>query len=138
MLGSVGVIGAAIVIYLTGAIWIDPVVAIAIGLWVLPRTWVLLRDTTNILLQGVPRGTDLAAVRSAITDTPGVANVHDLHMWSVAGDDTSLTAHIVAHDSDQAEAVRLVVIAMLTERFGIGHLTIQTEAEQCAPHQIHK
>lgn len=139
MLGSIGVIGAAIAIYFTRAMWIDPVVAIAIGLWVLPRAWVLLRDTTNILLQGVPRGTDLADVRSAIAGTPGVAGVHDLHLWSVAGDDTSLTAHIVADDADGTEAVRIVVMAMLKERFSISHLTIQTEAKICNPEsQIHK
>ncbi len=65
MLGSLGVIAAAVAIWLTGKTWIDPVVAIAIGLWVLPRTWTLLRDTTHILLQGVPRSIDLDAVRAA-------------------------------------------------------------------------
>ncbi len=94
MLGSLGVIAAAIVIYLTGWLWIDPFVAIAIGLWVLPRTWILLRDTTNILLQGVPRGMSLGDIRTAIDGIDGVIATHDLHLWSVAGDDTSLTAHI--------------------------------------------
>ena len=68
MLGSLGVIGAAILIYVTGWSWVDPIVAIAIGLWVLPRTWILLRDTTNILLQGVPRDMDLDAVRTAMSE----------------------------------------------------------------------
>ena len=95
MLGSLGVIAAATVIWLTNWAWIDPVVAIGIGVWVLPRTWVLLRDTTHILLQGVPRGTDLDEIRTAMSAIPGVAGVHDLHVWSVAGDDASLTAHVV-------------------------------------------
>ena len=95
MLGSLGVIGAAILIYFTGWSWVDPIVAIAIGLWVLPRTWILLRDTTNILLQGVPRGVDLGAVRASIAAVEGVAEVHDLHLWSIAGRDMSLTAHVV-------------------------------------------
>ena len=131
MLGSLGVIAAAIAITLTGATWIDPLVAIAIGPWVLPRTWILLRDTTNILLQGVPRGTDLGAVRAAIVATPGVASVHDLHLWSVAGDDASLTAHIVADSKGAGEAVRNEVQAMLEKHFNISHVTIQTEAEPC-------
>ncbi len=95
MLGSLGVIGAAIAIYLTGWNWIDPIVAIAIGLWVLPRTWTLLRDTTHILLQGVPRGFDLKEVRGAIRGVTGMDDVHDLHLWSVAGGDASLTVHVL-------------------------------------------
>ncbi len=132
MLGSLGVIGAAVAIYLTGYNWIDPIVAIAIGLWVLPRTWVLLRDTTHILLQGVPRGFDLGAIRSAMGEVAGVAGVHDLHLWSVAGDDASLTAHVALAEGGDAEVVRRAVIDMLGSRFNILHATIQTESEACA------
>ena len=60
MLGSIGVIAGALVIRFTGLTWIDPVVAVGIGLWVLPRTWILLRDTANVLLEGVPQGLSLA------------------------------------------------------------------------------
>lgn len=77
MLGSVGVIIGALAIRLTGWTWIDPAVAVAIGLWVLPRTWTLLRDTTNILLPGVPRGLSLPDLRVAIAGVPGVGGVHD-------------------------------------------------------------
>ena len=131
MLGSLGVIAAAIAIYFTGYDWIDPVVAIAIGLWVLPRTWILLRDTLHILLQGVPRGFDLKAIRAAIIEQDGVANVHDLHLWSVAGDDASLTAHLVLANGDDAEITRRRVTRMLAERFAIHHVTLQTETEPC-------
>ena len=129
MLGSLGVIGAAVLIYLTGWRWVDPAVAIAIGLWVLPRTWILLRDTTNILLQGVPRGLDLDTVRAAIAEVPGVADVHDLHLWSIAGDDRSLTAHILIGSDTDAIPVRRAVAAVLAERFAITHTTLQTEDE---------
>lgn len=131
MLGSLGVIGAAALIWLTGKTWIDPVVAIAIGLWVLPRTWTLLRDTLHILLQGVPRGIDLDSVRAEIAATEGVAGVHDLHLWSVAGDDASLTAHIEIADGADAEATRAAVAAMLGTQFEIQHATIQTETTPC-------
>ena len=134
MLGSLGVIGAAVLIYFTNWSWVDPVVAIGIGLWVLPRTWILLRDTTNILLQGVPRGVDLAAVRSAIADASGVAEVHDLHLWSIAGDDLSLTAHVVLAEEATAEPIRLAVAEMLHAQFDISHATLQMEStsDPCA------
>lgn len=131
MLGSLGVIAAAVAIYLTGYNWIDPIVAIAIGLWVLPRTWTLLRDTTHILLQGVPRGFDLNAIRAAMGEVAGVTGVHDLHLWSVAGDDASLTAHVAVADGRDAEATRRAVTEMLEARFDIHHATIQTETEPC-------
>lgn len=131
MLGSIGVIGAAIAIYFSGWLWLDAVVAIAIGLWVLPRTWVLLRDTTHILLQGVPRGIDIAAIREALEAVPGVAGSHDLHLWSVAGDDRSLTVHLSLAEDADGETVRLAASTMLNEQFGVAHATIQTERSAC-------
>jgi cobalt-zinc-cadmium efflux system protein len=131
MLGSLGVIGAAITIYVTKFDWIDPIVAIAIGLWVLPRTWTLLRDTTHILLQGVPRGFDLKAIRAAMSEVEGVAGVHDLHLWSIAGDDASLTAHVAISDGVNGETIRSKLARLLEERFSIHHATIQTETEPC-------
>ncbi len=139
MLGSLGVIGAAILIYFTNWSWVDPIVAIAIGLWVLPRTWILLRDTTNILLQGVPRGVDLGAVRARIAAVEGVAEVHHLHLWSIAGSDLSLTAHVVLKPGSDADPVRLVVSDALHEEFNISHATLQMESDggQCAEPEHH-
>jgi cobalt-zinc-cadmium efflux system protein len=131
MLGSLGVIAAAVAIYFTNWSWIDPIVAIGIGLWVLPRTWILLRDTTHILLQGVPRGMDLDAIRAAIGAVPGVAGVHDLHVWSVAGDDASLTAHIAIASGQDQTVVRKAVAELLEAQFKIHHSTLQTETESC-------
>ncbi len=131
MLGSLGVIAAAIAIWLTGKTWIDPIVAIAIGLWVLPRTWTLLRDTTHILLQGVPRNIDLDEVRTAICEVQGVTGVHDLHLWSVAGDDASLTAHVAVAEGSDSESTRRAVAEMLETRFNIHHATIQAETDPC-------
>ena len=128
MIGSVGVIAGAIAIRFTGWTWIDPVVAVAIGLWVLPRTWILLRDTTNVLLEGVPGGVELRQVRGAIAAMPGVAGLHDLHVWSTSNDDVSCTAHVTLAPEANADTVRASVVTMLDERFGIEHCTIQTEA----------
>jgi len=133
MLGSAGVVAAALIIMATGWTWVDPIVAIAIGLWVLPRTWVLLKDTTQILLEGVPAHIELGEVRAALAGAPGVAGVHDLHVWSMSSDDVSLSAHIVLAEGAEAETVRRGVAAILHDRFKIEHATIQTEREACSP-----
>lgn len=127
MLGSLGVIGAAGLIWLTGWRWVDPLVAIAIGLWVVPRTWILLRDAANILLQGVPRSVDLDTVRAQILVCGGVVAVHELHLWSVAGNDMNFTAHIVTATPDGHGRVRREVAETLQEQFGITHATLQLE-----------
>ena len=131
MLGSLGVIVAAMVITLTDWRWVDPIVAIAIGLWVLPRTWILLRDTTHILLEGAPRGVVLAEVRSAIEAIDGVASLHDLHVWVSGADQPSCTVHVVLEAEAGAEPVRRAVAALLEARFAIRHVTVQTETEPC-------
>lgn len=131
MLGSIGVIAGAIVIMLTGWQWVDPLVAIGIGLWVLPRTWILLKDTTQILLEGVPRGIDVAELRAAIAGTPGVAGVHDLHVWSLTSNDHSLSTHVELSEGADFEAVRTAVAKVLHDRYDIEHATIQIEREAC-------
>lgn len=130
-LGSIAVIAGAIAIHFTGRQWLDPVIGIGIALWVLPRTWSLLRDTTQILLEGVPARLSLAEVRAAIADADGVGGVHDLHLWSVAGDDASLTAHVELGDGADAEPVRVALIRMLDERFSVRHVTLQLESGPC-------
>jgi cobalt-zinc-cadmium efflux system protein len=128
MIGSIGVIAGALTIRFAGWTWVDPVVAVAIGLWVLPRTWVLLRDTTNILLEGVPGGIKLSELRTVIGGVPGVAGVHDLHVWSMTTDDVSCTVHVTLAARADPDRVRQAVAAALDTRFGIEHSTIQTEA----------
>lgn len=127
MIGSVGVILGAITIKFTGWTWVDPIVAVGIGLWVLPRTWVLLRDTTNVLLEGVPGGLVLAEVRSAIAEVDGVEGLHDLHVWSMSNDDVSCTVHVTLVQGSDPDAVRQAVTKMIDERFSIEHTTVQTE-----------
>jgi cobalt-zinc-cadmium efflux system protein len=132
MLGSVGVILAAAIILATGWTLADPVIAVLIGLWVLPRTWTLLREAGNVLMQGVPDGLDLQAVRRVILARGDVALVHDLHAWVLASKRTVLTVHVVLERADaDAEAIRRALAAELRERFGIGHATIQVERADC-------
>ncbi|NEX63313.1 cation diffusion facilitator family transporter [Noviherbaspirillum galbum] len=132
MLGSVGVIAGALLIQGTGWTWIDSVIAVGIGLWVLPRTWTLLKESMNVLLEGVPEGIGLAEVQEAILAQPGVTSLHDLHVWSISSGKASLTVHVVCADANadwpsQLEAIR----SMLAERFDIHHSTIQLESTPC-------
>jgi len=132
MLGSLGVIVGAGLIKLTGRDWIDSVMAILIGLWVLPRTWSLLKSSINILLEGVPDGIDVAAIRRSFLDVPGVLGVHDLHVWALTSGKVSLTAHIVNDGEVDAERA---ILPRLRERlaldFGITHITVQCETTPC-------
>ncbi|RIX44655.1 MAG: cation transporter [Rhodocyclales bacterium GT-UBC] len=136
LLGSIGVIVGAVVIQLTGWSWVDPLVAVAIGLWVLPRTWILLKDSLNILLEGVPEGIDLGEVEQAMLAVPGVLGVHDLHLWALTTGKSSLTAHVVydqiySPEKDLMPALQTV----LANRFKVVHTTLQCEIEPCEHQQ---
>lgn len=132
MLGSVGVIVGALIIRYTGWVWVDSVVAVLIGLWVIPRTWVLLKSSVNILLEGTPEGLDLQQVRAAILETPGVTSLHDLHAWSVTSGKVSLTVHVVVEPAaDARNEVLPALRRTLLEKFEISHSTIQCETVPC-------
>lgn len=127
LLGSAGVIGAAIAIYVTGWRWIDPAVAVAIALWVLPRTWTLLRQSTHILLEGTPADVDVAQLQAAIEGEAGVARVHDLHVWTLTSKGNLLTAHVVLHPDADPRALVKAISGQIRDRFGISHTTLQLE-----------
>jgi cobalt-zinc-cadmium efflux system protein len=130
-LASVGVLAGALVLWLTGWTWIDTAVAAGIGLWVLPRAWSLLKETVNVLLEGVPEGVELDQVAGAIASTSGVAGVHDLHIWALASRAPSLSAHLVVKDGADTDGVRIAVAHTLASRFDIHHVTLQTERVDC-------
>lgn len=131
MLGSVGVMAAAAIIWLTGWRWVDPLVAVAIGLWVLPRTWTLLSETSNVLLEGVPHGINYGAVSAALRSAPGVVDLHDLHIWSLTSNAPSLSVHLVLSKDVDADATREAAARKLADSFAITHVTIQTETIDC-------
>lgn len=131
-LGSLGVIAAAIIIRLTGWTIVDSIVAVAIGFWVLPRTWILFRDAANILLEGVPSNIVLEDVRKTILTAPGVTDVHDLHVWALTGGRVCLTAHVVAETrATDYDALIAELNELLHNQFSIGHVTIQYERVPC-------
>lgn len=128
MLGSIGVIVAALVIMYTGWGWVDSLVAAAIGFWVLPRTWTLLRESMNVLLQGVPDGIDIDEVEQGIRAIDGVTEVHDLHLWALTSGKNVMSTHLVADLGRRSEQQILVeVTELMHERFDISHVTVQVE-----------
>lgn len=131
MLGSLGVIAAAVVIRFTGWAWVDTVVAAGIGLWVLPRTWVLLKESLNILLEGAPEGVDVSQVEQTIIAVEGVIGVHDLHVWVLTSGKNALTAHVVCVEGVENAALIERVKEVLADRFKVFHTTLQLERVAC-------
>jgi len=132
MVGSVGVILGAVILKFTGWSWVDSVVAILIGLWVVPRTWTLLKSSINILLEGVPEDVDMDQVKQTLLTIPGVLSLHDLHVWSVTSGKSTLTVHLVTAAELNAERNILPLVRQrLAKDFGIHHITVQCELEPC-------
>jgi cobalt-zinc-cadmium efflux system protein len=135
-LGSIGAVGAGLGALWWGAFWADPTISIAIAALVLLSAWQLLRDTTQILLEGAPRGMDASEVAAALASDAAVETIHHLHLWNLASDVPALSAHVVLvrasslHDA-QIEGDRLK--EMLRERFGIAHSTLELECHVCDP-----
>lgn len=132
-LSSVGVIAAGLIILFTGWIWVDPLVSVLIGLIILAGSWRVLKQTIHILTEGAPEGVTASEVAQAMRQTPGVAEVHDLHVWTVSPGYPALSAHVVL--ADQVLSQTGLLMAELKEiiyhRFGIEHTTIQFECHNC-------
>lgn len=131
MLGSVGVILGAVVIQLTGWLWVDTLVAVGIGFWVLPRTWILLKESLNILLEGVPEGIDIEEVTKAMLSVSGVLNVHDLHIWALTSGKNSLAAHVVYNENFLPALLIKNIQEVLGSQFKVFHTTLQCEITAC-------
>ena len=127
--GSVGVIAAAIVIQITDWGRVDPAVGIAIGLWILPRTWRLGGRAVRILVQAAPPGTDLEAIEAALGGLDGVIDVHDLHVWTLTSDMEVATAHLMVRTGTDHHAVLDQARAVLRDRHQISHATLQIEPD---------
>ncbi|MEH3159664.1 MAG: cation diffusion facilitator family transporter [Sphingomonas taxi] len=124
---SAGVVLAGIAIWATGIGWIDPVVSLAIAALIFWQTWGLLRETVEMSLAAVPRAIDYDAVTAALQALPGVARVHDLHIWPMSTTEPVLTAHLVIPGGYPGDAFLRAARAMLHDRFHIGHATLQVE-----------
>jgi cobalt-zinc-cadmium efflux system protein len=129
LLGSVGVIIAAVLILSTGWEYADPAVGGLIGVLVLASSWGILRDSTQILLEGSPPGIDVEDVGRAMASLGGVKEVHDLHVWTITSGFPALAAHVLVGRDTDCHAKRRELETMLRERFGLDHTTLQVDHE---------
>jgi cobalt-zinc-cadmium efflux system protein len=139
LLGSVAVVVAAIVIATTGWQAVDPVASIVIGLFILPRTWLLMREALDVLLEAAPRGVDLAEVRRHMIEVDGVCDVHDLHAWTITSGQPVLSAHVVVDDETIARGSGGEVLdrlgGCLADHFDVEHSTFQLEPQGHRAHE---
>ncbi len=129
MLGSVGVIVAAIVWGITDWSWVDPVIGAAIGLFILPRAWKLGRQALRVLVQAAPERLDVPAMQAELAAIMGVVDVHDLHVWTLTSDMEVATAHLMVAAGTDAHAVLDCARALLADHHGITHATLQVEPD---------
>ena len=136
-LGSTGAIVAGVLITLFGWTAADSLISVLIGLLIVWSSWHLIRDATNVLLEGTPAHINLAAVEAAIMEADGVSDVHDLHVWTITSGREALSAHVIhAYSISQPELLKELRVKLL-DRFGVDHLTIQMETADFEDEAIH-
>jgi cobalt-zinc-cadmium efflux system protein len=130
--GAVAIILGAIAIYYTGLTYIDPVLSILLGLFIIYTAWDITRESLNILLEGLPRGIELQQVTASMSSVEGVLEVHDLHIWSLGSSTHALSSHVLIEDMPpSASETILRRINDVLRKFGIHHTTIQFEHVPC-------
>lgn len=127
MLGSIGVIVASLLIMWKGWVLADPIIGAGIGLFIVPRTWTLLKQVTHILMEGTPANVDLATLERKLAQIAGVTAVHDLHVWTVTSGFDAMSCHLVVADMSEARDALRVARRVMKVNFGIDHVTIQVE-----------
>ncbi|MGI8917641.1 MAG: cation diffusion facilitator family transporter [Pyrinomonadaceae bacterium] len=136
-LGSLGAIIAGVFMWLYGWYAADPLFSALIGILIVFSSWRLIRESTNVLLEGTPAHINLAAVEDSILHTDGVSNVHDLHVWTITSGREALSAHVIhAYEVSQPELLK-ELRAKLYDRFGVDHLTIQMETPDFEDETFH-
>lgn len=127
LLGSVAVIIGALIIVLSGWNWVDPVLGAAIGLFILPRTFLLSRQALRILMEAAPPGVDVVELRRDLRAIPGVVDAHDVHVWTITSGLDAATGHVVVADEQVGPAVLMAATQLIRDKYGISHVTVQTE-----------
>ncbi|WP_137934947.1 cation diffusion facilitator family transporter [Mesorhizobium comanense] len=130
MLGSLGVIVAAAIVMLTGWTLADPIIGAGIGLFIIPRTWILLRQAIHILMEGTPPEVDITLLERKLLDIPGVTAVHDLHVWTITSGIDAMTCHLVVTDMAQARTTLVSAQETMRADFGLTHTTMQIEDQR--------
>lgn len=128
-LASAGVIVAAVIIAITDWTPIDTIVAVAIGLWIIPRSWSLASSSVRILIQAAPAGLDLDGLRSDLGGLPGVVDVHDLHVWTLTSEMDVASAHLMVAAGIDPHGVLDRAREVLREEYAISHATLQVEPD---------
>lgn len=127
---SAGVVVAGLVILLTGWLWVDPLTSLVVNAVIVYGTWSLLRDSISLAMSAVPPGIEADAVRRYLVERPGVASLHDLHIWPISTTDTALTVHLVMPEGHPGDVELMAMCETLRERFRIGHTTLQVETDE--------
>jgi cobalt-zinc-cadmium efflux system protein len=126
-----------VIILTSGWTSADPLISAGIGLFILPRTWLLLREAVGVLLEGTPSDVNVASLREALNRLPGVSDVHDLHVWTLTSGVNAMSAHVVFVEAAAHDAVLSAVHELVTREFSIGHVTVQIEKrgwKECEAH----
>ncbi len=129
---SVGIIAGAVAIHFTGLTVIDPILSVLIGLLIVWTAWDIIKESLNVLLEGLPRGIELDAVTKAMREVAGVIDVHDLHIWSLGSSAHALSCHVLIEDMPPSESNAILQrINDVLCRHEIHHTTIQFEHAKC-------
>jgi cobalt-zinc-cadmium efflux system protein len=133
-LTSVAVIIGGIIIYFLEVYWLDPVITIVIGLYILKETWSILKQINDILMQGVPAGLDLEKICSDIGKIPEISNIHHVHLWNLDDHSIHFECHVDLKEDfrlSETERIQAQIESLLQETYHIGHVTIQLEFGRC-------
>ncbi len=133
-LGSVGAIGAGLLMYFFGWYTADPIISVLVALLILRGAWRVIDDAVHILLEGTPPTLDWEQVKAALTNLAGVKEVHDLHIWTITSGRDSLTCHLLVEKDVDTQVLLQQAICLLEEQFRIKHATIQIETEDFHHH----
>ncbi len=135
VLSTIGAVIAGVIIYFTGANWLDPFVSVLIGLLILYNAWGILRDAVDILLESTPRDVDMKKMVGDITQLEGVLGVHDLHVWSITQNLRTMSAHILTEDIPVSAGAEIQnrINDLVYHRYNIAHATLQLECVDCDP-----
>jgi cobalt-zinc-cadmium efflux system protein len=138
-LSAVGVVGAGVIVIVSGWAAADPVVSILIGALILWSSWDVLVEATNVLLEAAPARLDMAALEQAIRVVPGVEGLHDLHVWTVGSGIVACSCHVLVAEQTVREGQQVLraVNSVLRDRFRVTHTTVQVEVQGCEPDALY-
>jgi cobalt-zinc-cadmium efflux system protein len=127
MYGSCVVIATALILIFTELYIMDPIISIGLSLFILPRTWSLMKRVVNILMEGVPPNISYEEVKKSILEVKGVTGVFDLHLWTITSGFDAMTAHVVISDISKSQSILKEITSILEKKYNITHNTIQIE-----------